>query len=224
MGIRGRSDEDRGFSGVRGRAVRHVRAWLSLHAPPPAKLDRNAADFDGGSLTVRNALQRLKGQGLVMVEPQSQAGRRTIALPASLRRRLQTHRQEQQQEREYAGQAWQEHDLVLVQVDGKPIDPRADWPAWKALLDRAEVRDARLHDARHTAATLLLQQEVSARVAMQVLGHSQISLTLGTYSHVLPELALEAAASMQTALWGEAHEVPRANDTKHHPKMAKTTT
>ena len=84
----------------------------------PAMLDRNAArwsivlalglrqgealglewgdiDFDAGSVTVRRALQRLKGKGLVMVEPKSQAGRRTIALPASLRRGLQTHRDEQ---------------------------------------------------------------------------------------------------------------------------------
>ncbi len=63
------------------------------------------------------------------------------------------------------------------------------------------MRDARLHDARHTAATLLLQQAVPARVAMQILGHSQIQLTLGTYSHVVPELAQEAADRMGAALW-----------------------
>ena len=216
---------------LRRGEVEPLRAEQARRLLDAAKLDRNAArwsialalglrqgealgltwndiDFDGESLTVRRALQRRKGQGLVMVEPKSQAGRRTIALPASLRRGLQTHRQEQQQEREYAAQAWQEHDLVFAQVDGKPIDPRAEWRAWKALLDRAGVRDARLHDARHTAATLLLQQGVPARVAMQVRGHSQISLTLATYSHVVPELALEAAASMETAPWGEAQQGP----------------
>ena len=56
-------------------------------------------------------------------------------------------------------------------------------------------------DARHTAATLLLQQGVPARVVMEVLGHSHISLTLGTYSHVVPELAKEAAQRMGDALW-----------------------
>ncbi|MCW2708817.1 MAG: integrase family protein [Frankiales bacterium] len=60
-----------------------------------------------------------------------------------------------------------------------------------------------MHDARHTAATLLLLQGVPARVAMQILGHSQISLTLGTYSHVVPELALGAALRMEHAPWGE---------------------
>jgi len=72
----------------------------------------------------------------------------------------------------------------------------------RALAD-AKVPQARLHDARHTAATLLLQQQgVPARVAMEMLGHSQISLTLGTYSHVAPELAKDAARRMGEALWG----------------------
>jgi len=90
---------------------------------------------------------------------------------------------------------------VFCQADGRPLDARRDWQDWKALLTFAGVRDARLHDARHTAATMLLQQGVPARVAMQILGHSQISLTLGTYSHVVPELAQEAADRIGTALW-----------------------
>jgi integrase len=84
---------------------------------------------------------------------------------------------------------------------GRPIDPSSDYAAWKALLQSAGVRDARLHDARHTAATLMLTMGVPARVAMQVLGHSQISLTLGTYSHVVPELAEDAADRVGSALW-----------------------
>lgn len=58
-----------------------------------------------------------------------------------------------------------------------------------------------MHDARHTAATVMLTLGVPARVAMQVLGHSQISLTLGTYSHVVPERADEAAQRVGDALW-----------------------
>lgn len=64
------------------------------------------------------------------------------------------------------------------------------------------MRDARLHDARHTAATLLLQQGVPPGVAMQLLGHSQISMTM-RYTHVVPELAQDAAHRMAQALWGE---------------------
>jgi integrase len=64
------------------------------------------------------------------------------------------------------------------------------------------VPAARLHDARHTAATLLLAQGVPARVVMELLGHSQITLTLGTHTHVVPELARDAADRMGDALWG----------------------
>jgi hypothetical protein len=97
---------------------------------------------------------------------------------------------------------WHDAGYVFATPTGKPIDPRNDHRAWRQLLRDAGVRPARLHDARHTAATLLLAQGVAPRVAMQILGHSQISLTLGTYSHVVPELAAEAAASMGDALWG----------------------
>jgi integrase len=64
------------------------------------------------------------------------------------------------------------------------------------------VRQARLHDARQTAASLLLQQGVPARVATVILGHPQISPTLVTYSYVVPELAEDAARRIAEALWG----------------------
>lgn len=162
----------------------------------------DAVDLEAGTLTVRRALQRQKGAGLVLVEPKSKAGRRTIKLPEPLRLALVRHRVWQAQERLRAANVWEDGGFVFCQANGRPVDARRDWLDWKALLKLAGVRDARLHDARHTAATLLLQQGVPARVAMQVLGHSQISLTLGTYSHVVPELAQEAADRMGAALWG----------------------
>lgn len=62
----------------------------------------------------------------------------------------------QNSERELAGSEWHEGDWMFAQLTGKPIDPRRDQDEWKALLGEAEVREARLHDARHTAATVLL--------------------------------------------------------------------
>ncbi len=69
------------------------------------------------------------------------------------------------------------------------------------ITDRAELRRIRLHDLRHTTATLLLAQGVPARVVMEILGHSQIGVTLNTYSHVTPDLARAATASIEEALW-----------------------
>lgn len=142
----------------------------------------------------------------------SAAGRRTIVLPQPLVAALRRQRTDQHQERLTAGSLWTDTVMVFTTERGTPIDPRADHRRWRELLVRAGVRPARLHDARHTAATLLLAQGVPARVAMQILGHSQITLTLGTYSHVVPELAHEAAERMADALWDSPLPGDRGDD------------
>lgn len=187
--------------GLRNEARWSVALALGLRQGEALALRWEDVDLETGTLTVRRSMQRLVGKGLVFDEPKSRAGRRTIMLPNGLREALHAHRARQLGERLAAGTDWQDHGLLFAQINGRPIDPGSDWKSWKALLGRAELRDARLHDARHTAATLLLQQGVPARVAMQILGHSQISLTLGTYSHVVPELAQEAANRIDRALW-----------------------
>ncbi len=136
------------------------------------------------------------------MRPKSRAGRRVISLPGPLVAALRTHRAAQAQERLVAGAMWQNHlELVFTQANGRPVDPGKDYQQWRRLLTAAGVRRARLHDARHTAASLLLAQGVPARVVMEMLGHSQISLTLGTYSHVAPELQQEAADRIGRVLW-----------------------
>ena len=70
------------------------------------------------------------------------------------------------------------------------------------MLAAAKLPHVRFHDLRHTAATLLLAQGVDPRTIMETLGHSQISLTLNTYSHVLPALQGQAAAKMDAILAG----------------------
>jgi integrase len=187
--------------GLRNEARWSVALALGLRQGEALALRWEDIDLDTGTLTVKRSMQRLVGKGLVFDEPKSRAGRRAIMLPNGLRDALRAHRAAQLEERLAAGSEWQEHGLLFAQVNGRPIDPGSDWKSWKALLALAGVRDARLHDARHTAATLLLQQGVPARVAMQILGHSQISLTLGTYSHVVPELAQEAAERIDRVLW-----------------------
>lgn len=199
---------------------------LGLRQGEALGLAWDAVDLDEGTLTVRRALQRQTwrhgcdeecgrkraaecparaGGGLVVVEPKSLTSRRTIAMPEELTAALRVRRAEGRRERLAAGDRWRGGgvfgDLVWAQTDGAPIDPRADWQAWRALCDRAGVPRLRLHDARHTAATLLLVQGIPGRVVQGVLGHSSIQLTLGTYSHVVPELAHEAAAAMSRALW-----------------------
>jgi integrase len=189
-------------TGMRNSARWSVALALGLRQGEALGLPWSALDLDAGTLTVRQALQRQQGGGLVIVEPKSLAGRRTVVLPTQLRDALKAHRAAQLVERLAAGSEWQDHGMVFAQPNGRPIDPRSDHRAWQLLLASAGVRAARLHDARHTAATLLLAQGVPARVVMGILGHSQITLTLGTYSHVVPELAEDAAKRIGAALWG----------------------
>jgi integrase len=135
-----------------------------------------------------------------MVPPKSRAGRRTIALPSPLAQSLRAHRTRQLQDRLAAGSMWVDHNLVFCQPNGRPIDPRADLRDWKRLLQRAGVRDARLHDARHTAATMLLVQGVDPRTVMDLLGWSNVTMTR-RYQHVVDELRVEAARRIGTLLW-----------------------
>jgi integrase len=158
-------------------------------------------DLEKGALSVRRGLHRVGGQGLVYEEPKADRSRRTVALPAQLVEALRAHRAAQLEERIAAGPVWQDHDLVFAQPNGRPIERKSDWRSWKALLREADVREVRLHDARHTAATLLLSEGVHPRVVMEVLGHAQMRTTTDTYSHVMPALGRDAADRMGSALW-----------------------
>ena len=158
-------------------------------------------DLDNGTLSVRRGLHRISGQGLVYEEPKADRSRRNLALPAQLVDALKAQRAAQLEERIAAGPLWEDHDLVFAQPNGRPIERKSDWRAWKALLRQAGVREVRLHDGRHTAATLLLSEGVHPRVVMEVLGHAQMRTTTDTYSHVMPALGRDAADRMGQALW-----------------------
>ncbi|WP_211210839.1 tyrosine-type recombinase/integrase [Sporichthya polymorpha] len=125
---------------------------------------------------------------------------RTIVLPAPLADQLVQHRAAQDAARTAAGPMWHNLDLVFTQPDGRHLSPEQDWRAWKGLLKAGGVPDARLHDARHTAATLLLEQGVDIRVVQQILGHSSLAVTK-RYTHVTDTLARQAADRMGRALW-----------------------
>lgn len=102
-------------------------------------------------------------QGEALAPRKSKAGHRTVKLPDQLRDALCAHRMRQHERRLAAANVWEAGGSCPG--NGRPVDACRDGQAWKALLTSAGVRDARLHDARHTAATMLLQQGVPARVA-----------------------------------------------------------
>jgi integrase len=135
-------------------------------------------------------------------EPKSVRSRRTIRMPGVVVQALKSHRTRQLQDRLAAGGAWQESGLVFMSPIGTALEPRNVTREFRAMLTAAKLPAVRFHDLRHTAATLLLAQGVDPRTIMETLGHSQVSLTLDTYSHVLPALQAEAAAKMDAVLGG----------------------
>jgi integrase len=88
-------------------------------------------------------------------------------------------------------------------ASARRIHPRNDYRFFRELIRHANLRHIRVHDLRHTAASVLLAHGVPARVVMEILGHSQISVILNTYAHIAPEVSQEAADRMNRALWGD---------------------
>lgn len=152
-------------------------------------------DLDAGVLKVEGQLQRVEGK-LTIVSPKTAKARRTLTLPAFVIQSLRAHRAQQAQERLYNADRWQDNGFVFCSSHGTPLDGRNVARLKDSLLKRAGLPRIRFHDLRHTSATLLLQADVPARVVMEFLGHSQIGLTMNTYSHVMPEMLQEAATKM----------------------------
>lgn len=148
---------------------------------------------------VRKQLQELK-TSLHLVEPKSKKSRRSITLPAILISALKRHRVRQLEARLSAGSDWHDSAFVFTTPIGTPLDSRNVTREYKAVLAKAGLPSIRLHDLRHSCATLLLVQGVSPRVVQDTLGHSSVSLTLNTYSHVLPMLKDDAALKMDAIL------------------------
>lgn len=121
-------------------------------------------------------------------------------MPPTVVQALRDHRDRQGADRVCAGERWREGDFVFAGAEGDPLDGSAISKQFVRLLERAGLERRRFHDLRHSCATLLLAQGVSPRVVMDVLGHSQISLTMNTYSHVIPELRREAADRMESVI------------------------
>ncbi|WP_413800189.1 tyrosine-type recombinase/integrase [Streptomyces iranensis] len=135
----------------------------------------------------------------------SRAGRRVIGLPDELVRLLELHRKEQERDRVRAAQEWRETGYVFTSPVGEPLVPSTDYDVWKRLLADADVRDGRLHDARHTAATVLLILGVPERVVMQIMGWSSTAMA-ARYQHVTDGILSDVAERVGGLIWEVAKD------------------
>lgn len=191
----------RAIDGDRLEALYLVALGVGLRQGELLGLAWSDVDFERGVLTLRKALQRVDRR-LVLVEPKSVTSRRVVVLPDLVTAALRKHRVRQAEERLLAGRRWKDdpRDLVFRTTIGTPLDGITVARNFQALLARHRLPHQRFHDLRHTCASLLLAEGVAPRVVMETLGHSQIALTLNTYSHVSPALGRAAAERMNTVL------------------------
>lgn len=162
-------------------------------------------DLDTGTVRIGNSLQRLDGR-LQLVPTKTKQSTATVAMPEGLVTVLRRHRARQQEERLALGADWPGTDLVFTSTTGTPLEPRNVTRIWHSVRTEAGLPDLRLHDLRHSCATILTALGVHPRVVMETLRHSQISITMNTYSHVAPTLQRAASDALGEALFGNLAE------------------
>ncbi|MFC6592372.1 tyrosine-type recombinase/integrase [Deinococcus lacus] len=157
------------------------------------------SDIQAGVLTVQQNCV-LVGDVPTMQTPKTEKGRRRIPLPPDTLAALEAHRQLQERERLAAGEDWHETGLVFTTSLGTVYHPRTLLRDWYALLDRVGLRRIRLHDIRHTYASLAIYQGLDPKALADRLGHSRASLTLDVYGHVFEEQRERSALTLTDLL------------------------
>jgi integrase len=210
------------LSAVRGHRLEvlyQVALSLGLRRGEVLGLRWSDVNLDQRTLRITVALQR-QGGALVLSEPKTRSSTRVLPLPEVLVQALRRHQQLQERERAELGEAWVAHGMVFPAESGTPLEPRNLIRHFKSVLKAAELPDAtRFHDLRHSCATFLIAQGVHPRVVMEILGHSQISVTMNTYGHVVPadqHAAIAGVAGLFTSTQGDgspeqAHDPPSEN-------------
>ena len=153
-------------------------------------------------VSVNRTLHQLHNREIIIRQPKTDKGRRLIALSPSTVTVLREYRAQQEQLRQSLGITLLGDDLVFCQYDGKPLLPDSVTHAWHKLASRIGLKGIRLHDARHTHASLMLKQGIHPKIVQERLGHASIQITLDTYSHVVPGLQQAAANHFDEVLTG----------------------
>lgn len=155
----------------------------------------------------RNVLQ-LSDRTLVYKAPKTAKGRRMISLSPSTALLLRRHKDEREAECASMGITPEPDSLVFCHIDGSSLLPDSVSQAWSRLVKKTCLKHIRLHDARHTHATILLKQNTHPKVVQERLGHANISTTLDLYSHVTPNMQEAAAAKLDGILQPETLKEP----------------
>lgn len=157
-------------------------------------------DLERGALSVQHTMQYRSASVWKLETPKTKASRRRIVLGTTAVAALRRQRARQNEERLIAGPLWHESDIIFATSSGDPLAHQTVLRALDRALKRVDLPHIRFHDLRHTAATLLLADNINPKVVSELLGHTSVSITLDRYSHVLPSMQEDAAAAMDRLL------------------------
>ncbi len=171
----------------------HLLAMTGMRRGEVCGLKWDDVDLEAARLSVRRALIP-HGDGVIVSEPKTAKGRRSIALdPGTIEvLKAQAARQIDDQD-EFEG-IWSDSGYVFTRESGEPIHPQSVSRSFGRAVKEAKLPEIRLHDLRHTHATLALRTGIHPKVVSERLGHSTIAITLDTYSHAISAMQEEAAA------------------------------
>ena len=155
-------------------------------------------DLEEGTLSVRRSLDT---DGTLKA-PKRDSSRRTLRLTHPARAALRAHRARQNEERLKAGELWEDNYLVFPNTLGKPMNAGNFYRrGFQPLLERAGLADEELtfHSLRHTFATTLADKGIHASTAQKMLGHSDIRMTLASYTRATDVMQDAATAALESA-------------------------
>ena len=174
-------------------ALWHVLAMTGMRRGEALGLKWDDIDLEAGRLSVRRALIP-SGREVVVSEPKTARGRRSIALDSETVAVLKAQAAHQLAEQSDWREGWVDSGYVFTLENGEHLDPEDVTRYFRQAVKKAMLPKIRLHDLRHTHATLALQAGVHPKVVSERLGHATVSITLDTYSHAIPAMHEEAAA------------------------------
>jgi len=175
-------------------------------------------DFDDGALLVIQQITEVHGHSVIGT-PKTKRGVRLVSIDVSTVSMLRRHFETQNLERAAWGPAWNDAGLVFTRENGTPLRPEYVTRHFQALVAQLGLPAIRLHDLRHTHASLALAAGVELKVVSERLGHSQISVTADLYTHVSREVGRSAADRIAGVLRGTTETLPAAS-LQHDPMRA----
>ena len=180
----------------RYEALYHLAVKTGMRQGELLGLKWSDLDWKKGILRVRRQLQRINHQGLIFSQPKTKTGFRSIQLGEQTLQTLRAHLEKQRLDQEFAKQNWRDEGLIFPTPLGTPTDPRNLIRDYKRVLKKANLREIRFHDLRHTAASLMLNNGAPILVVSKILGHSKASTTLDIYDHLISVMQEDAARMM----------------------------